>query len=357
MFCLTSLALATSDHLINRGAGTDTDDLSIAAGCHVIYSWPGASIPQQLYDLAQEGKVGGVIIYGENVNDDLPTQIRKLQAAYAKSPGYNSKPLLITTDQEGGEVVRLPGGPKRSEATIGASAHPAKEANQAGKVAAAACNAYNVNGNLAPVLDVYRHPGDFDDQFNRSYSMKPDIASDCGAAFVKAQQANGVVATGKHFPGLGAAKKNQNTDLEPVTLHVPFHKLRAIDEVPFRGAIGAGIKMIMPSWAIYPALDPKYPSGLSTKWIQDELRGRLGFQGVTISDAIEAGALEDFGSNSTRAVLASRAGMDIILAAALDVSQGLKIHDALVTAMKSGNLSRTSFEESTKRILELRTGL
>ena len=347
LLCILSFAQAT----------TNTDSLSIDAGYHVIYSWPGASIPQRLYNLASEGKVGGVIIYGENVNSDLPNQIQNLQDAYAKFPGYSGNPLLITTDQEGGEVVRLPGGPKRSEATIGASAHPPREAKQAAKVAANACKAYNVNGNLAPVLDVYRHAGDFDDQFNRSYSMDPNIASSCGAAFVKAQQGNGVVATGKHFPGLGAAKKNQNTDEEPVTLNVPLHKLRTVDEVPFQGAIAAGIEMIMPSWAVYPALDPNRPSGLSSEWIQDELRGRLGFQGVTISDAIEAGALQAFGNNQTRAILASNAGMDIILAAALDVEQGVKIHDALVAAVKDGKLSRSAFDQSTQRITALRSGL
>jgi beta-glucosidase-like glycosyl hydrolase len=187
--------------------------------------------------------------------------------------------------------------------------------------------------------------------------MNPYIVKQCGSASIQAQQANGVIATAKHFPGLGAAKASQNTDLGPVTLNVPLHKLRTIDELPFTGAIKQGVSMIMPSWAVYPALDSKRPSGLSSKWIKSEMRGRLGFEGVTISDAIEAGALEAFGTNSTRAVTAVQAGMDIALASARDVSQGKSILDGLVLAIRGGEISKADFAASTKRILALRDKL
>jgi beta-glucosidase-like glycosyl hydrolase len=120
--------------------------LATIAGYHVIYSWPGGTLPQQLLNLAKAGKVGGVIIFGENVNDDLPSQMQDLQDAYANGPSYDGTPLLIVTDQEGGEVVRLPGGPTESEKDVGSSSHPAKAAASAGAVAANACKAYNVNG-------------------------------------------------------------------------------------------------------------------------------------------------------------------------------------------------------------------
>ena len=70
-----------------------------------------------------------------------------------------------------------------------------------------------MNVNLAPVLDVYRRAGNFDDQFGRSYSMNPAVVSDLGANMIRAQQAGGVAATAKHFPGLGAATATQNTDI------------------------------------------------------------------------------------------------------------------------------------------------
>ena len=115
--------------------------------------------------------------------------------------------------------------------------------------------------------------------------------------------------------------------------------------------------MVMPSWALYPSLDSKRPSGLSKAWIQQELRGRLGFTGVTISDAIEAGGLSGFGPDTNRAVLASQAGMDLILAAARDVTQGGMIVNALVGALEDGTLPQSSFQQASSRILALRSKL
>ena len=98
-------------------------------------------------------------------------------------------------------------------------------------------------------------------------------------AFITAQQQTGVAATAKHFPGLGSATRSQNTDTGPITLTVSLSGLRGKDEVPYPAAIAAGVKLVMVSWAIYPALDATYPAGLSTAWVQGELRGRLGFGG------------------------------------------------------------------------------
>jgi len=134
-------------------------------------------------------------------------------------------------------------------------------------------------------------------------------------------------------------------------------QLRSIDEVPFKGAIAQGVSILMPSWAVYPAFDPDRPAGLSRRWIQSELRGRLKFESVTISDAIEAGALENYGSNATRAVTAVEAGMDIALASGRDVSQGKSVLDGLVAAIKAGEVSSADFAASTKRIVALRSRL
>ncbi|MEK8145178.1 glycoside hydrolase family 3 N-terminal domain-containing protein [Streptomyces sp. M10(2022)] len=178
-----------------------------------------------------------------------------------------------------------------------------------------------MNVNLAPVLDVYRTAGDFTDQYERSYSKDPGSVSACGSAFIKGQQDAGVAATAKHFPGLGPASASQNTDLTPVTLTTSASTLRSVDEVPYRAAISAGAKLVMFSWAIYPALDAIRPAGLSPT-VVGELRDRLGFKGVTITDALEAGALEEYGSVAERAVTAAAAGMDLILCSARDFSQG-----------------------------------
>jgi beta-N-acetylhexosaminidase len=211
-----------------------------------------------------------------------------------------------------------------------------------------------MNCNLAPVLDVYRQAGNFDDQFGRSYSSDPVVCGQCGAASITAQQVLGVATTAKHFPGLGAATRAQNTDLGPVVLDVPLSDLRSIDELPFTYAINANVDMIMTSWATYPALDPDLPAGLSPRIVRGELRGRLRYRGVTITDAIEAGALQSFGDTGQRTVQAAAAGMDIILCSARDVNQGQDAVDALQAAIAGGQLDRGDAIHALERVLALR---
>ena len=329
-------------------------DLSVQAGYHVIHSYPGLTPPESLLTLTEQGKVGGVILFGENVDSNVSNVIASFQSAYAKSPSYSGKPLLIMTDQEGGEVRRIPGGPDLSAKEVGESADPSSAATEAGQEAASTLSGSKVNCNLAPVLDVFRQEGNFIDGAQRSFGNTSALVSECATAWITAQQAAKVIATAKHFPGLGDAAAGQDTDAEPVTINLTLSQLRSVDEAPYVKAIAVGLDMVMASWALYPALDAKNPSGLSESWIQGELRKRLGFTGVTITDAIEAGALTAFGTDENRAVLASKAGMDLILASARNATQGEGIVNALVAALKDGKLAQDSFNAGTQRILALR---
>ena len=230
---------------------------------------------------------------------------------------------------------RLPGPPALSEKQIGQSASPAAQARLAGTGAAANLRGAGLNVNLAPVLDVYRSAGDFIDQYGRSYSRDPRQVAQLGADFITAQQAGGVAATAKHFPGLGAAARAQDTDLRPVTLTVPRAALRGVDELPYRAAIAAGVKLVMLSWAVYPALDPARPAGLSPAIVQGELRQRLGFRGVTITDALGAGALARFGGIGHRGQLAALAGMDLLLCSGHRVAEGQQALAGLAAGYRS----------------------
>jgi beta-N-acetylhexosaminidase len=262
------------------------------------------------------------------------------------------------TDQEGGIVRRIkPGEPTLTEKQIGSSADPTGAAHDAGIGAAQSIAGVGMNTNLAPVLDVYRQQGNFDDQFGRSYSSDPEVCAACGAAFITAQQGLGIAATAKHFPGLGAATRSQNTDLTTVTLTQSVDEIRSIDELPFVAAIAAGVDMVMTSWAVYPALDPVYPAGLSPAIVQGELRGRLGFRGVTITDALEAGSLAPFGDTGARSLLAAQAGMDVLLASARDVGQGSAAVDALAAALEDHTLNPGHSRQALRRVLDLRKQL
>src|SRR5689334_13973426 len=327
------------------------------AGQRVISSYPGLTPPQSLFNDITAGQTAGVIFFGENISSDaqIASVISQLRQAQAQS--QIQVPLLLMTDQEGGLVRRLPGQPTLSEKQIGQSSDPVSAATSAGTGAGQNLAGVGMNVNLAPVLDVYYKTGNFIDQYQRSYSNNPAVVSACGQAFITAQQQAGVAATAKHFPGLGSATKNQNTDSGPVTLTASLTKLHTIDEVPYPAAVGAGGKLGLVSWAIYPALDAKRPAGLSPAVIGQELRGRNAFTGVTITDALEAGALSAFGTTGQRAVAAAGAGMDLILCSARDVSQGEAATAALASALGSGQLDPAAFNAAVNRVTALRAGL
>ncbi len=329
------------------------------AGQRVIYSYPGLTPAASLLALIRDGEAGGVIFFGDNISShaQIAAVIKTLEAADADPSNPVRAPLLLMTDQEGGQVRRLSGAPVLSEKQIARSAHPADQVKAAGRGAGENLKGAGMNVNLAPVLHVYRQAGNFIDQFGRSYSNHGHTVSWLGADFIRAQQQVGVAATAKHFPGLGAAARSQNTDVGPVTLNLSAAAIRGTDEVPHHAAVGAGVKLVMVSWAVYPAPDRKNPAGLSPAIVGGELRTGLGFTGVTITDALEAGALRAFGTFGHRAVLAAGAGMDLVLCSEGSVGEGESAIDGLENGYLHGALNKTAFTAAVGRILALRASL
>jgi beta-N-acetylhexosaminidase len=330
------------------------------AGQRVIYSYPGLTPPASLISLIRHGEAAGVIFFGPNISStaQIAGVIKKLKQANASPLNPVRAPLLLMTDQEGGQVRRLPGRPFLSEKQIGANRLPKAKtlATEAGQGAAASLRGVGMNVNLAPVLDVYRTAGNFDDQFGRSYSKNASVVAALGSNMIKAQQAGKVAATAKHFPGLGAAARNQNTDTRPVTLNLSLARIRSTDEVPFHAAIQAGVKLVMVSWAAYPSVGAR-PAGLSPNVVQGELRNHLKFTGVTITDALEAGALRPYGSTGNRARFAALAGMDLLLCSAQHVAQGQQARGELVKDYRAGTLNGAAFRASVNRVIALRQSL
>jgi beta-N-acetylhexosaminidase len=343
---------------VTRSGEVQQLSLQELAGQRIVYAYAGTRPPTSLLAAIRSGEAGGVILFANNISSS--SQIRRvideLQRASLASPLHNR--LLVLTDQEGGEIRRLPGPPTLSEKQIGQHANSSGAARAAGAGAGQNLRAAAINVNLAPVLDVYRQRDDFIDQYQRSYSSNPATVAALGAGFIGAQQQFGVAATAKHFPGLGAAARSQNTDLGIVTLRSPLAIIRNVDEVPYRSAIAAGVKLVMTSWAIYPALDPRRPAGLSSMVIQGELRQRLRFRGVTITDGIEAGAVTPFGSLSRRAVLAAAAGADLILCAATVPNDntpaiGITVRQALASAIAHNQVGLAAAQQSAARVIAL----
>jgi beta-N-acetylhexosaminidase len=256
----------------------------------------------------------------------------------------------VAIDQEGGEVERLPGlAPDAAPAELGASGDEAAALRE-GRATGRDLRRLGVNVDLAPVLDVPATTGAF--ITTRAFGTEPAAVSALGIAFARGLMDAGVAATAKHFPGLGTA--TVNTDEAPSALDASRAQLAAELGV-FEAAIDAGVPLVMVANATYAALDPNSPASLSRRVIEGQLRRRLGFGGVVITDDLGAGALTSLGVDEAEAaVSASAAGADLLLFALTD---GEAAATALVDALRRGELERRRLEESCVRTVALRERL
>jgi beta-N-acetylhexosaminidase len=142
-----------------------------------------------------------------------------------------------------------------------------------------------------------------------------------------------------------------------VTLNDSLTRITSLDELPYKSAIAAGVKIVMMSWASYPNIGSKQPAGLSSKVVQGQLRRSLGFTGVTETDAIGAGALIHYGGHGNRAIQATIAGDDLVLSAGQSVQDGVYITSKLVQAYRNGTVNRAAFQASAQRVDDLRSSL
>ncbi len=327
-------------------AAIPTDDEM--AGARVITGFSGRHPPKSLRRMISSGQVSGVILFDGNVGGVRAVRrlTSKLQAIHR--PASTSQPLLVTVDQEGGLVRRLPGPPKPSAEVIGSRG--ATFAEGLGRSTGQSLSSMGVNVDLAPVLDLGR-PGRAIEGEGRTYARTPTGVSEIGGAFARGLAAGGVAATAKHFPGLGAARINTDNAVQKIRL--PAAKLRAADEQPFASFAQAGGAMVMLSTAIYPALSGK-PAALSRAIATGELRDRLGFQGVSISDSLGSVSARAVGGPAKTALAAARAGTDLILFT--DLGDAARAQRALARGLANGSLDRAQFEASVNRVLALRSG-
>jgi beta-N-acetylhexosaminidase len=273
------------------------------AGERIVAGFQGTTAPAPLLRRIHRGELSGVILFTFNIRSR--EQVRRLTRSLQRARPDGAPPLIVAIDQEGGLVKRLGGAPSLSAAQMGASGS-SHLARRQGLATARNLRAVGVNVNLAPVLDVARHGGAIDRQ-QRSFGHSGGRVARIGGAFARGLAAGGVAATGKHFPGLGAARADQ--DLEANRIGVPLRRLRAVDERPFRAAQPP---LVMLSSATYPALSGR-PAVFSRHVATTELRERVGFSGVSITDALDAAAMAQYGSPGRRARMAARAGVDLLL--------------------------------------------
>ncbi len=323
--------------------------LSQLAGERLIAGFAGPEPPASLRRAIRRGDLAGVVLFEENLPDRaaaarLSTELQSIP----RPPGLRD-PLLVMVDQEGGLVKRLDGAPTLSATQMGAAGPGASRAQ--GSAAATSLRRAGIDVDLAPVLDVAR-PGGTIAEAERGFGSTAARVAATAVPFAAGLREGGVAATAKHFPGLGVA--SESTDFAVQRIDLSRQELRAVDERPYRRFVAAGGEMVMLSTAIYPAFSP-LPAAFARPIASRELRGRLGFDGVSITDALESVAVREFGGPAQAALAAAAAGTDLFLFT--DYGAAATAHAALLRRLRRVPASRAAFEASAGRVLRLRRSL
>ncbi len=257
-------------------------------------------------------------------------------------------PLVINTDQEGGNVVHIgaPAAVSPGNMAIGATFSPV-EAYRDAAATGQHLRAMGINVDNAPVVDVNTNPANTADG-PRSFGDHAALVAALSAASVAGYQTNGVGATAKHFPGLGSTTVNTDTGI--AVSDETRAQFMANDLPPFRATIAAGVDVIMAGHVVAPALDSSgTPASMSEPIVTGLLRLQLGYDGVVITDALSAQALANIPSPQ-RAVDAIKAGDDELL---MPDSLPDSIN-AVLQAVQDGTISEARIDKSITRILTLK---
>ncbi|MFJ9627712.1 glycoside hydrolase family 3 protein [Streptomyces sp. NPDC101175] len=305
-------------------------------------------------ELIEKYRVGGIIYFSWAHNTRDPRQIAGLsngiqRASLARPRGL---PVLIATDQEHGVVCRI-GAPATlfpGAMALGAGGSRA-DARTVGRISGAELRAMGVNQDYSPDADVNVNPANPIIGV-RSFGADPDAVAGLVAAEVTGYQDSRVAATAKHFPGHGDTAVDSHTGF-PVITH-SRELWGRLDAVPFRAAVRAGIDAIMTAHIKVPALDDSGdPATLSRPIVTGVLRGELGYDGVVVTDSLGmAGVRQKYGDDRVP-VLALKAGVDQLLdPPSLDIAW-----NAVVRAVREGELTEARIDESVLRVLRLKSRL
>lgn len=278
-------------------------------GRFLVVGFPGTSPPPELFSFARKWGLSGVILFSRNVPEgtDVARLVGCVRQGLAEAdPG---SPALVLVDQEGGRVERIRRGVPRLPPARELGARPPAELASLVEGEARALAGLGIDVNLAPVCDLPAE-GESGVIGDRAFGADPRAAAACVRVHVAACLRGGVAPCAKHFPGHGRARADSHRRLP--TVRAGWDDLWGRDLVPFRAAVEAGVPLVMAGHLRFPDLDPR-PATLSPVWIEEVLRGRMGFAGAVISDDMEMGALDGLGPPAELAVRAVAAGCDLLI--------------------------------------------
>ncbi len=293
----------------------------------------------------------GIILFRENFQREVPYAewlplYRELIERVHSCIGRED--VLISIDHEGGPVFR----PPPPITNFGAAMKWASRSAEVGAAMGVELRSLGVNLDYAPVVDIHTNPAN-PVIGKRALGTEAGIVAASARDFFIAMEREGVFACPKHFPGHGDTGVDSHYDLPVV--HRSLDELRQRELVPFAAMVQAGAKIIMSAHILYPAIDPDFPATLSRLWLNDVLRGELGFQGAITTDDTGMGAVSALFSKPGAAVRALEAGCDLIMMSAhwTDTNRIAGLAQDLLDALNSGNLDLKAFEASQLRITKL----
>jgi beta-N-acetylhexosaminidase len=320
-------------------AAVDRLSLRQQVGQLIVSSFPDPAPPGYIRRRLRNRETAGVILFGFNAGSEA--EWRRLTRALQR---HGRGAALVMVDQEGGEIRTLSwAGPEAGQPSQGDAAAVRAVARETGRELSRA----GVNVNLAPVADV---PGGAAPVMGfRAFDGDPSGIAVRTRASIEGMRSAGVAATAKHFPGLGRAQVN--TDDGSALVAGPLTD----DLVPFRAAVKSGVPLVMLSHALYPELDANRIASQSREIVTGLLRDRLGYEGVIVTDSMEAQAVLDRSGVARAAERSLRAGADLILTTG-SASWSL-IHPWLLREARSSAAFRKRVRESAARILQLKEEL
>ena len=323
-----------------------TPSLEEKIGQMLVVGFHGYEPPPHILEWLRRGCVGGVILFARNI--DTPEQVAELTKVLHEAARH---PILVAIDQEGGVVARLRGGFTESPGAmaLGAADDPGLT-EEVSAVLATEMRALDINWNLAPAIDL-THNIHNPSVGVRSLGSDPEHVKRHALAQVRGFQGAGVAATAKHFPGKANTPVDPHVEL-PV-IEGPLDDMWDTDLVPFRAVSDAGVAAVMITHVQFKALEPEHPSTLSLAIIQGLLRRDIGYRGLVTTDCMEMKAVTDAYGPCESAVLAAKAGANVVLFSHTREHQEAA-YDALLDAARTGRLPMEQVDYSVERIKEMK---
>lgn len=297
----------------------------------------------RLSEWVAEHGVGGVLIASAGPLE-MASKLNLLQQ-------MADLPLLVTADMEHGPGQRVTGGTQFPPVMAIGATGDERLAYEMGRITAVEARAVGVHMTYAPVVDVNNNAAN--PIINtRSYGERPEDVAKMAAAYIRGVQEHGLLATAKHFPGHGDTGTDSHIDL-PI-IHVDRARADSVELFPFRAAFSADVAGVMSAHIAFPALTgDSTPATLSPQLLSGLLREELGFGGLAITDALNMGGIVRSYGEAEAAVLAVKAGADVLL---MPPNIPLVI-EAIVSAIESGEISEDRINESVQKLLHAKARL